>query len=185
MRQIQLTHLAPRKGLNTFAYETTFRCSSTSRRTGTAKSRSRAVDLRSDRPAGVYETIRHGRDAFIYPHRGSQHWSGSRSSAKHGGFAQQVRCAGPHRYGNRSRSGAGGAGARSDWLCGHGHFITSVYWCYSKKCLTLGFFVWYIWDYRSGDAPVHSRLNPKSGFRERNRRRLHSHCQHRSVPLAV
>ena len=36
------------------------------------KSRSRTIDLRSDRPAGVYETIRHGRDAFIYPHRGSR-----------------------------------------------------------------------------------------------------------------
>ena len=24
----------------------------------------------------------------------------------------------PHRYGNRSRSGAGGGGARVDWLCG-------------------------------------------------------------------
>ena len=39
---------------------------------------------------GAYETIRHGRDDFIAPHRGSRHWSGSRSSAKHGGFAQQV-----------------------------------------------------------------------------------------------
>ena len=33
------------------------------------------------------------------------------------GFAQQVR-SGPHRYGNRSRSGAGGGRARVDWLCG-------------------------------------------------------------------
>ena len=37
MRQLNLSHLALRKGLNTFACETTFRCSSTSRRTGTAK----------------------------------------------------------------------------------------------------------------------------------------------------
>ena len=27
--------------------------------------------MRSDRQARIYETIRHGRDAFIYPHRGS------------------------------------------------------------------------------------------------------------------
>ena len=40
---------------------------------------------------GAYETVRHGRDDFIAPHRGSRHWSGSRSSAKHGGFAQQAR----------------------------------------------------------------------------------------------
>ena len=153
MRQLNLSHLAPRKGLNTFVCETTFRCSCASRTTCAAStSRSRTVDLRSDRPAGVYETIRYGRDAFIYhhrgswhspalplisktrgfaapvaklacefsagagrstcvqtalhrayetvrhgrddfiaPHRGSRHWSSSRSSAKHGGFAQQAR----------------------------------------------------------------------------------------------
>ena len=44
-----------------------------SHRLAPRKSRSRTVDLRSDRPAGVYETIRHSRDAFIYPHRGSRH----------------------------------------------------------------------------------------------------------------
>ena len=41
--------------------------------TGAAfKARGRTVDLRSSRPAGIYETIRHGRDASIYPHRGSR-----------------------------------------------------------------------------------------------------------------
>ena len=34
MRQLNLTHLAPLKGLNTFECETTFRCSCASRRTG-------------------------------------------------------------------------------------------------------------------------------------------------------
>ena len=66
MRQLNLSHLALRKGLNTFAHETTFRCKSTSCSTGTEKSWSLAVDLRSDRPAGAYETIRHGRDALSY-----------------------------------------------------------------------------------------------------------------------
>ena len=37
------------------------------------KSRSRTVNLRLSHLAGIYETIRHGRDAFIYPHRGNQH----------------------------------------------------------------------------------------------------------------
>ena len=74
MRQLNLSHLALRKGLNTFAYETTFRCSCASRWTGAASpARGRTVDLRSDRPAGVYETIRYGRDACISPHRGSRH----------------------------------------------------------------------------------------------------------------
>ena len=90
IRQLNLSHLALRKGLNTFAYETTFRCSSTSRKTGTAKSRSRTVDLRSDRPAGVYETIRHGRDAFIYPHRGSRHSPGLPLISKTRGFVAPV-----------------------------------------------------------------------------------------------
>ena len=97
---------------------------------------------------GAYETVRHGRDAFIAPHRGSRHWSGSRSSAKHGGFCATGAACSRTATGTRSRSGAGAAGARSRLaLRAIGRFIASVYWCYSKKCLTLGFFVWYIWDY--------------------------------------
>ena len=37
MRQLNLSYLVPRKGLETFAWRTTFRCSPASRRTGTAK----------------------------------------------------------------------------------------------------------------------------------------------------
>ena len=52
MRQLNLSHFAIRKGLNTFACETTFRCSRASRMTGAADiARGRTVDLRSDRPA--------------------------------------------------------------------------------------------------------------------------------------
>ena len=90
MRQLNLTHLALRKGLNTFACETTFRCSSTSRRTGTAKSQSWTVDLRSNRPAVIYETMRHSRDAFIYPHRGSRHSPGLPLIDKTRGFVAPV-----------------------------------------------------------------------------------------------
>ena len=84
------------KGLGkTFARETTFRCSSTSRRTGAAStSRSRMVDLRSDRPAGVYETIRHGRDAFIYPHRGSRHSPSAAAHQQNTGFCSASRTTG-------------------------------------------------------------------------------------------
>ena len=58
---------------------------------------------------GAYETVRHGRNDFIAPHRESRHWSGSRSSAKHGIFAQQARhAAAPLR--EPLRSGAGAAG---------------------------------------------------------------------------
>ena len=90
MRQSKLSYLALRKGLNTFAYETTFRCSSTSRRAGTRKSRSRTVDLCSNRPAEIYETMRRGRDAFIYPHRGSQHSLGLPLINKTRGFVAPV-----------------------------------------------------------------------------------------------
>ena len=38
--------------------------------------RGRAVDLRSDRPPGAYEAVRHGRDVFIAHHRGNQHSPG-------------------------------------------------------------------------------------------------------------
>ena len=104
------------------------------------------VDLRSDHPPGAYETIRYGRDVFIALHRGSRHSPGLPLISKTYRFcATGAAC--PHRYGNTSRSGAGASGARLDWLCGRRRFIASVYWCYSKKCLTLGFFFWYIWDY--------------------------------------
>ena len=67
------------------------RWSCASRRTGaTITARSRTVDLRSDRPAGVYETIRHGRDAFIYPHRGSRHSPGLPLIDKTRGFVAPV-----------------------------------------------------------------------------------------------
>ena len=57
---------------------------------------------------GAYETIRHGRECFHAPHRGSRHWSGLPLISKTWSFAQQVLAWRPHRYGNRSRSGAGG-----------------------------------------------------------------------------
>ena len=91
MRQLNLPYLALRKGLNTFACETTFRCSCASRMTGAAfKARGRTVDLRSSRPAGIYETIRHGRDVFIYPHRGSRHSPGLPLISKTRGFVAPV-----------------------------------------------------------------------------------------------
>ena len=117
---MNLSRLALRKGLNTFAYETTLRCSSTSRRTGTAKSRSRTVDLRSDRPAGVYETIRHGRDGSIAPQRGSQHslglpligktWKFCATGAANG-FRLSTRRFVPHRNSCAARV-SGGSGER-------------------------------------------------------------------------
>ena len=67
MRQLNLSHLALRKGLNTFAHtKKLFVVRPPVAGLAPRKSRSRTVDLRSDRPAGVYETIRHGRDALSY-----------------------------------------------------------------------------------------------------------------------
>ena len=60
------------------------------RKTGTVNVRSRVVDLRSDRPVGVYETIRHGRDVFIYPHRGRRHSPGLPLVSKTRGFVASV-----------------------------------------------------------------------------------------------
>ena len=90
MHQLNLKHLALRKGLNTFACDTTFRCSSSCAGLVPRKSRSLAVDLRSDRQAGIYETIRHSRDAFKYPHRGSLGLSRLPLITKTRGFVEPV-----------------------------------------------------------------------------------------------
>ena len=103
------------------------------------KARGRAVDLRSDRPPGAYEAVRYGRDAFIAHHRGSRHSSGLPLISKTWSFAQQV-LAGPHRYGNTSRSGAGAAGARLDWLCGRRVLHSQRLLVLQQKKLDIGIF---------------------------------------------
>ena len=46
----------------------------------------------------------------------------------------------PHRYGNRSRSGAGGAGARLDWLCGRWALQNQRLLVLQQKMLDTGIF---------------------------------------------
>ena len=46
----------------------------------------------------------------------------------------------PHRYGNRSRSGAGGAGARLDWLCGRWALHSQRLLVLQQKMLDIGIF---------------------------------------------
>ena len=78
----------------------------------------------------------------------------------------------PHRYGNTSRSGAGAAGARLDWLCGRWALHSQRLLVLQQKMLDTGIFCLLYLGLLTGELPVHSRLNPKSGFRERNRNRL-------------
>ena len=47
--------------------------------------------MRSDRPAGVYESIRYGRDAFIYPHRRSQAFAWAAAHQQNTGFCSASR----------------------------------------------------------------------------------------------
>ena len=102
MRQLNLSHLALRKGLSTFAH-TRQRFVVRPPVAGLAprKSRSRTVDLRSDRPAGVYETIRYGRDAFIYPHRGKPPFASVSAHQQNTGF-----CSASRRTGVRIQQGS-------------------------------------------------------------------------------
>ena len=46
----------------------------------------------------------------------------------------------PHRYGNTSRSGAGAAGARLDWLCGHRALDSQRLLVLQQKMLDIGIF---------------------------------------------
>ena len=145
---MNLSYLAPRKGLNTFSYETTFRCLFTSRRTGTAKSRSWTVDLCSDHPPGAYEMIRYGRDVFIAPHRGNQDSSGLPLISKTWRLCV---------------TGAGGGGARLDWLCGHRALHSQRLLVLQQKMLHTVIFCLAYLGILNRRRPVHSRLNPQRG----------------------
>ena len=133
---------------------------------------------------GAYETVRHGRDAFIAPHRESRHWSGSRSSAKHG-VLRNKRGMQPHRYGNTSRSGAGAAGARLDWLCGRRALHSQRLLVLQQKMLDTGVFCLVYLGLLNRRRPVHSRLNPKADFGNATVTGLQTPCQQCSVLPAV
>ena len=66
---------------------------------------------------GAYETIRHSRDASCSSTRKPTLVSAA-AHQQNMEFCATGAAGRPHRYGNRSRSGAGGGRARVDWLCG-------------------------------------------------------------------
>ena len=84
MRQLNLSHLALRKGLDTFAYETTFRCSSASpglapQNRGAGRSTCvRTAQLEYMKRFGMAEMLSY----ILIAEAGIR--LGSRSSAKHG-----------------------------------------------------------------------------------------------------
>ena len=115
---------------------------------------------------------RHSRDAFIAHHRGSQHgWRLHRSLAKHW-VLRNRRGMQPHRYGNRSRSGAGGAGARLDWLCGRWALHSQRLLVLQQKMLDTGVFCLVYLGLLNRRTTRTQSPKSQSGFRERNRNRL-------------
>ena len=84
-----------------------------------------------------FDTVR---DVFIAPHRGNQHSPGLPLISKTWRFCATGAACSPHRYGNRSRSGAGGAGARLDWLCGRWALQNQRLLVLQQKMLDTGIF---------------------------------------------
>ena len=96
MRQLNLPYFAPRKGLNTFACETTFRCSYASQydwRRGYSAGQGGRLAFR---PPCLEHMKRFGLagDSFIYPRRGSWHSPRLPLISKNTGFCSASRTTG-------------------------------------------------------------------------------------------
>ena len=91
----------------------------------------------------------------------------------------------PHRYGNTSRSGAGGGGARIDWLCGRWALQNQRLLVLQQKMLDTGVFCLVYLGLLNRRRPVHSRLNPKADFGNATVTGLQTPCQQCSVLPAV
>ena len=134
---------------------------------------------------GAYETVRHGRDDFITPHRGSRHWPGLPLISKTWRFCATGAACSRTATGTASRSGAGAAGARLDWLCGRWALQNQRLLVLQQKMLDTGIFCLLYLGSLTGDIPVHSRRIPKADFGHATVTGLQTPCQKCSVLPAV
>ena len=138
------------------------------------------------RPPCLEHMKRFGTAGMLHaPHRGSRHWSGLPLISKTWRFCATGAAWRPHRYGNRSRSGAGAAGARLDWLCGRWALHSQRLLVLQQKMLDTGVFCLVYLGLLNRRRPVHSRLNPKADFGNATVTGLQTPCQQCSVLPAV